>query len=294
MAGGEHTWHRWEPAWHLLFYVCLTLSTAFTIAGGDQPAARQLAAVSLALLSAGWYGLFLANRGGRAAWLSPPVYVLGMLVLAASLLWLSPWYLLLLYALYPQVFTLLRNPWSFIGAAVLAVMSLGFRSSSFGSMSSILSLFGNVILAVIVGSFVSAIVRESEERYRAVGALSDANAQLAAALAENAELQEKALMRVKEAGAIGERQRLAREIHDTVAQGLVGIVTQLETAEHECGRPCAAQARIRVARQLARDSLAEARRSMQALRPSALDRTRLPEALSGLTERFSSIARFSA
>lgn len=83
-----------------------------------------------------------------------------------------------------------------------------------------------------------------------------------------------------------ERARLAREIHDTLAQGFAGIVTQLQAAEHAAD----AGARVRhtdAALALARDGLAEARRSVQALRPAALDTAALPEAIRETARRWS-------
>jgi signal transduction histidine kinase len=90
----------------------------------------------------------------------------------------------------------------------------------------------------------------------------------------------------REAGAGDERQRMAREIHDTLAQGLTGIVTQLEAAQ-QTSRDAERERRIDNAKRLARDSLAEARRSVQALRPQALEDSRLPEALAGEVARWS-------
>ena len=88
------------------------------------------------------------------------------------------------------------------------------------------------------------------------------------------------------AGAGDERQRMAREIHDTLAQGLTGIITQLEAAK-QTGHDAERERRIGNATRLARDSLAEARRSVQALRPGALENSRLPEALADEVARWS-------
>ena len=118
--------------------------------------------------------------------------------------------------------------------------------------------------------------------------------QLEAALRENAGLHEQLLAQAREAGILEERQRLAREIHDTLAQGLTGIVTQLEAAEQA---PAAASGHLDAAAQLARESLNEARRSVQALRPQPLEGARLPEALaevaSGWSELHGVAAAFS-
>lgn len=79
--------------------------------------------------------------------------------------------------------------------------------------------------------------------------------------------------RERETAVLEERNRLAREIHDTLAQGLTGIIVQLEAAEDVL--PTApgadtdeARAHLGRARALARASLAEARVSVLALRPA--------------------------
>ena len=70
---------------------------------------------------------------------------------------------------------------------------------------------------------------------------------------------------------VEERTRMAREIHDTLAQGFTGIVIQLEAAEDVLvEQPEEARLHVLQARTLARESLAEARRSVWALRPVAL------------------------
>jgi two-component system NarL family sensor kinase len=87
---------------------------------------------------------------------------------------------------------------------------------------------------------------------------------------------------------VEERNRLAREVHDTLAQELTGIALQLEAAdallEHS---PDRARARIRQALERTRESLDEARRSVLDLRAGPLERQALPAALEALAQRFS-------
>ena len=93
----------------------------------------------------------------------------------------------------------------------------------------------------------------------------------------------------RQAGVLRERQRLAHEIHDTLAQGFTSIVMGVQVAEGtllEDLTPPVQQLLDRV-RSTARESLAEARRLMWALRPEALEHSSLPEALSSLAERWS-------
>ncbi len=85
-----------------------------------------------------------------------------------------------------------------------------------------------------------------------------------------------------------ERNRMAREIHDTLAQGFTGIVLQLEAAEQALETDTAhAQQHLDRARTLAKESLNEARRSVWALRPQQLERLPLETALNQETDRFS-------
>lgn len=118
----------------------------------------------------------------------------------------------------------------------------------------------------------------------------EGEAELAQALAGQASLAVQ-LTRLAEqarrAAVVEERNRFAQEIHDTLAQGFTGIHIQLEAAQHalENGAPEAAGRHMETAGELARESLAEARRSVHALRPLALEEVSLPDALGRMIRR---------
>jgi NO-binding membrane sensor protein with MHYT domain/signal transduction histidine kinase len=86
------------------------------------------------------------------------------------------------------------------------------------------------------------------------------------------------------AAVFEERNRMARDIHDTLAQGFTGVIIQLEAAEDSIsrGQQKEADKHLHRAAGLARRSLSEARRSVHALRPDALERDNLWEALKGI------------
>jgi len=89
-----------------------------------------------------------------------------------------------------------------------------------------------------------------------------------------------------------ERQRLAQEIHDTLAQGFTSIVMQLEAAEEALQDDANPVRRnILQARDTARASLTEARRLVQALRPATLDNASLVEALRRVVDRWTQESR---
>jgi PAS domain S-box-containing protein len=85
------------------------------------------------------------------------------------------------------------------------------------------------------------------------------------------------------AAVFEERNRMARDIHDTLAQGFTGVIVQLEAAEDavSCGARKEADNHLHRAGELARRSLSEARRSVHALRPQALQEHNFWEALKG-------------
>src|SRR5437867_4524131 len=91
----------------------------------------------------------------------------------------------------------------------------------------------------------------------------------------------------REAAVIAERNRMARDIHDTLAQGFTGVILQLEAVKGAIAQNSLSEATERVERagDLARVGLGEARRSVLALRPRSLQDTSLCMALDDLLKR---------
>lgn len=114
--------------------------------------------------------------------------------------------------------------------------------------------------------------------------------QLAVAI-ENARLYEE----TRDMAVMEERNRMAREIHDTLAQGFTGIILQLEAAEQALhDNPPETERHLNQASSLARKSLAEARRSVWNLRPKALEQAHLADAVKQEVSKFSEQSSVSA
>jgi signal transduction histidine kinase len=145
----------------------------------------------------------------------------------------------------------------------------------------------NMIAAVAVSWFARTREEEHVRRKQMVDDLTEANAKLEDTLRENAGLHAQLVAQAREAGVTDERQRMAGEIHDTIAQGLVGIITQLEAAAQAPRSDPERQRRMEAAIELARESLAEARRSVRALAPAHLEHASLPDALGDVARRWS-------
>lgn len=111
--------------------------------------------------------------------------------------------------------------------------------------------------------------------------------ELARALAHQAMLALQLMRLTRESQrlvVLGERNRMARELHDTLAQGMTAVIMQLEAAEDATARQLteAVDHHLKRARELARSTLREARRTVRAMRPQALKDQDLCQALGTL------------
>jgi signal transduction histidine kinase len=247
----------------------------------------RLVVIGLAVAAAVWVLFLYTSRWPQ--WQQPTglmlVYFAGLLVFGWLLEAQSAFFLAFVIVGFLQAFVILPAGLAVIAvAATSCVVYLAPPGSGWRDPSAWLFLIFIVALQtalVSAGMFFGVrVMREQEKRKQMV-------AELEAALKENAGLHAQLVAQAREAGVLDERQRLAGEIHDTLAQGLTGIITQLEAAEQLRDDPGESQRHVEQAEKLARESLSEARRSVQALRPGQLEGTRLPEAIAQLAKDWS-------
>ncbi|MBN6057929.1 sensor histidine kinase [Nonomuraea sp. RK-328] len=245
--------------------------------------------LALALFAAAWHWLMVSAHPGWTA--RPVVLVLYFAVLLATvgtLSHLDTVFTVTGIGAFVQCFALLPGWWAYGGVAATVGVLIASRPQTGRTPGELaLSFVVGVLVASTVGLIIHTISEQSEQRKTMIAQLRETGAKLAALAEENANLQAQLLTRAREAGVLGERQRMAREIHDTLAQGLTAILTQLEAADETLDDVTATRSRLTTVRDLARDSLAEARRSVQALRPAPLDEAQLATALRDITERWS-------
>lgn len=141
-----------------------------------------------------------------------------------------------------------------------------------------------IAVAVVTSTLANDLQRTSLQNAAHVEALQELSTQLESRVASQTE---SLLAGERDKAMLAERTRLARDIHDTLAQGLTGIIVQLGAAEQamRAHHPDAAE-HLDIAARMARESLAEARRSVWNLRAEALERGDLRHAISGIVERF--------
>lgn len=261
-------------------YGMLAVSIVLVAVADDRSPGQMEASLALTVAAAAWMVLPLRRWTDRPV--VGAVYYAGLVGLSAAMVACSPVFGLFAWTGYPQI-AYLRGRLQWAGMAATAfVVSATYVGGFGGITAATLPLY--LAFAVVTTALGAAFTHFAQKQSAMVEALSRANAMLEEALEENAGLHAQLLVQAREAGVLDERQRMAREIHDTLAQGFTGIVAQLEAARHNPGewRRYAEQAQA-----LARDNLAEARRSVEALRPPHLEHARLPEAISGMAERWS-------
>jgi signal transduction histidine kinase len=130
-----------------------------------------------------------------------------------------------------------------------------------------------MVFSLAMGLWVFRVLEQSASRAALIRELESTRAELAAAH--------------REQGVAAERERWAREVHDTLAQGYTSIVVLAQTAAAALpADPGTAAERVGVIEEVARENLAEARAMVAAFAPVALESSTLVEALHRLTERF--------
>lgn len=199
----------------------------------------------LAVLMVSWVVVLLGTRDG--VWLAFPLF------------------LLQLHLLPPRAGVL-----AVVATTAMAVAGFAVHQGSVTAAAVIGPTLGAALAIVVVFGY-QAIYRESEHRRELVEELTATRAELGAA--EHAR------------GVAAERERLAREIHDTLAQGLSSIQLLLRAAGRALPEQTAAAAGyVEQARATAQDNLAEARRFVRALTPPDLAGGSLSVALDRLCD----------
>lgn len=255
---------------HLLMAGLLALAAVRAVAGGDT--ARAVAVTGAAALMGAVYGAGPSLRSVRSSRSAATVWLgalgatwLVLLALTPDGLWAAfPLYFLHLHLL--PVRRALPAVAATAGAAVLAYVAHGAPVSPGVFVGP--PLGAAVAVATVLGY--QALYRENERRRQLIEELVSTRAGLAAA--------------ERHAGTLAERERLAREIHDTLAQGLSSIHLLLRAAERALPPGAPAAPHIERARRAAQDNLAEARRFVRALAPPSLERDSLVAALRRLCE----------
>ncbi len=254
-----------------------SLTAALIYSGRSVPAWEVVVLVSLgaAYLVGGTYG-FAKCRSSKSP-LAAPLYFALQLSLAAILIVLrgsSGEVALMILPLAGQSALLLRLPWMIpVCALIYLTLVIPFiQRSRWGDAIAIALIYGTGIVFVIVFTRVAAGEREAR------AALEEANQRLRERAAQ-----------IEELATTKERNRLAREIHDSLGHYLTVVNVQISAAQAvmEHDRPRALD-HLAKAQTLAKEGLADVRRSVATLRASPIEGRPLVEALAELSKHWDS------
>lgn len=263
----EQAWDRffrWGP-YALLGIATLVgaASSDLLMTGDEAVAAGALVAAAVALQA--WWGR--TGPGLPEFALAGRVHYTLRYAIAFALTWLNPFFAVYAVIGYFDAVRLLPRRAALAGTLATALTMAGSQAGglppasaaqwiAFGALfvlnSSLVLVFGRLAAREADNAKAQACAITALEEANA--ALEEANGRLERALAENAGLHAQLLVQAREAGVADERRRLAAEIHDTIAQGLTGIITQLQAADESADAAVARRHTDRAAA-LARQSL---------------------------------------
>jgi signal transduction histidine kinase len=267
-------WEQWDWVWHFSAYSLLILNTIFVYNSDPGVINFSLFLVLIALLGL-WYIPFL-NMSTLRIWDHPQrgaLYLVPGWAIWAGLISLTADSLLLIGMFLPLIFSRFPIRWATgitifqtLGLYVLYIML--FPTGRWFLI--LMIILGLLIASTIIGAFISSIIKQSMDRQRLIDDLTQSRANL---------------MRVeREAGRLTERQRLARDIHDTLAQHFTSVIMHLTAAR--LSEPANLQTHIQQAEQTAREGLDEARRMIWDKQPEQLEGASLVENIEGTAARW--------
>lgn len=240
---------------HMLF---VALTVLVIVRAVIAPTQASIAAICLAVILLGTYavGTLIAwaprsRRVAGAVWL-------GVITLEwIALLWLTPEAAYLVFPLFFLYLHLLGRLWGSVAivvATAIAICALGIHGG--WTAGGVVGPIVGAGVALLIGLGYEALAREAQQREALMQELLATRGQLAAT--------------ERESGVLAERARLAREIHDTVAQGLSSIQMLLHAAER-ADPDGAGVEHVVLARETAASALADARHFIRELTPPDLD-----------------------
>jgi len=274
----------WEQAgwvWTALFLLGIVLGLIFAAQSEAWSGSTRWLIIGLSILLGVWHlaSLIIARRIGhfRASLPFALLHIGGLTLIWFALIRIHPAFYITQMGLWSQIFIALPIAWAIVFAFLLFGINLYQQSYAIGAALDwpiALLWFGITVIGAFFGLWIHSIISQSIERKQLIRELEETRAELAQS--------------EREAGRLQERERLAREIHDTLAQGFTSIVMNLEAAEQALPTDLdTLRHHLDTARRTARLSLEQAREVVQDLRPDLLTQQTLPEALVRVAARWS-------
>ncbi|MCH5673396.1 sensor histidine kinase [Streptomyces gilvus] len=278
-APEAHAWDRSIRLWDLYFALAWVATVAFVLGAAQQSWTARLVAVGLLVPLVPLY----VGVGRALIQEDPPKQGRALRYLAVAMALFLPAAILVdetrlvAFALIPQCFMTLRMRWplvaaSFINLAPVVGWALVRRPSGQQVFSNFLFSGMMLVFSIVIGGWIIRIIEQSVERAELIAELDNSRHEVSRLSAAH--------------GALAERERMAREIHDTLAQGFTSLLMLIQAVEAELDHDLPqARRHLALMDETARQNLAEARALVAGTAPADLDGASLPDALSRLAAR---------
>lgn len=275
-SGQGHAWEAMVAGWHVALVVGVLAAEAYVLTAADLAGSRVAGSALLVVLTA-TYAATVLRAGTRQA--GPgQLYLLVAVAVTGVSCALDPFLTLLLFLVYPQVWLLtptVRRGVLFtvlLTAATVAGFGVHYAWAPDVMRAVVPQMLVSTVFSASLGVWISRVVDQSRERADLLDALVQTRGALAAA--HHAQ------------GVVAERERVAREVHDTLAQGFTSVVMLAQTASATTHDPVRTAERLAAIEGVARENLAEARALVAAFAPPGLTGSTLTAAVTRVVERF--------
>ncbi|MDQ0841404.1 sensor histidine kinase [Streptomyces sp. V1I6] len=268
---GPESGTRWFGLWDGYFAISYLVTTILLFTSGEEQGHRAVAIGALTLIVPWYAGVGRRLMIDHTAGPRNIVFSVGLFLLFAVASTFDLAGSFALFAVVPMLMMSLSMPPAIVVvmlANLWPVTVVWLRGGELDPhILAVLptSLLG-IALSVLLGLWISRVVQQSTDRGELIHELQRS--------------RERVARLSHEAGISAERERLAREIHDTLAQSLTSIISLVQAAESEVeSTPEAARTHLGLAGRVAKESLAEARGFVAALTPPALRQSSLVQAV---------------
>lgn len=280
----EDFWVRWGWVWSGIYFLALFSALLLAFLSDELAASEAILAPVIVAVAALWHGgwTFLYPRTlpdgeFRNRPLLMALHLLGLVVAWYALIQQSEAFFFVLYGMFGLFFYFLPLSFAIIGSSLLTLLVIYSDAILSGepirwSGPFALGLTISMVVASLFALWIHGIIRQSSERRELLEMLQQTRQELAAS--------------ERRAGQLEERQRLAGDIHDTLTQGFISIIMNLENAEPGLTDK-ESRRYVNLAIRTARDSVAQARDVVNDLRPGPLAQaSSLPEAIQRVASRW--------
>lgn len=259
-------WIHGMKWWHIGFYTAIVVVVLVVLNGEPNPATKSVTLSVLAVLAIAYP--FLTRQRYVGTW-RPVAYVVLLILVVGFLAFLPGSGAVLLFVAFPQIWMFSSTARSGLvsTAAICIAVAIGQLSRFSGATEDLVGIGLQAVLSFLastmLGLWIYKIIDQSEDRAQLLAELDAARAELQ--LADQRQ------------GAMAERERMSREIHDTLAQGFTSVVmlseaalAQLRTVRPDNAGQQDLTTRLETINATARDNLQEARALIASTGPSQL------------------------